>query len=157
MEPILPFTGWLSIQYMRDTEIRNLKRQLRRKVLNVPTPVIAPGIRKTIVLDPHVEPHNCLGMCGNKTNWLVWEQVDAVTRKHIASIGMCLNCAEEMHPESGFCDYPDAGWGVHELTIDEEIEGERLARLWFAGGPKPPCGAPPLPERPLTFCTPWQR
>lgn len=160
MEPILPFTRWLSIQFMRDEEIRNLKRQIRRTVIGIPRPLNLPGKRPTEMLLPRVEPHNCHGMCGVKTNWLVWEQVDVETKKHIGNWGMCLNCADECDPESGSCDYPDAGWGVYEPTFDEHENARKVAEKVFNNEITQReyyAQRYALPNRPPLFCTPWQR
>lgn len=157
MEPILPFTGWLSIQYMRSIEIQNLKHKLSRiNLFNTPQPLNLPGKKPTKILTPHIEPHNCIRICGVKTNWIVWEQVYADTMEHVGSFGECLNCASE----EGFCDYPDAGWGVYEPTFDESEHAYEIAKKWFNKEiTQEECNKQryAVPERPLVFCTPWKR
>jgi hypothetical protein len=131
IEPILPSTRMLSIQYMTDGEFRHLCRQLRRKTLGIPQCMRTPNDPHpaTMVLPPRAEPHNCM-RCGVKTNWIVWEQIEVESRKHVSNFGTCLRCDPDYGAESGYCDYPDAGWG-HEMTIDESEAAYKRALAWF--------------------------
>lgn len=154
LQPILPYTAWLSMKFMSSTERANLRRHLAR---GLSARVGSHCGRPAVILDtPRVEPHNCISNCGVKTNWIVYEMVDAETHEHVGNFGTCLQC----NRESGFCDYPDAGWGVDEPTFDESAHAEQMARLCMAGKISQSEFYErryQVPERPLQFCVPWRR